>query len=115
MTFSGSTLYDAEPGTSAGTIFTSATGAQVRQILAVNADTAEHTVTLTLVRKGGSAADAYSEAIAQAVSVPASSVTEVLTPQLFTALGYLRMAEGDFLYGQCSSSEVTLLIYGSGS
>ena len=115
MTYSGSTLYDSAPSTSAGTVFTSQTGAQVRQILAVNSDSAAHTVTLTLVHKGGSASDAYSAPFAQAVSVPANGVAELIDPALHSAHGYMLMNAGDFLYGETSNSDVSLLIYGTGS
>ena len=115
MTYTGGTLYNSAPGTSNTTLWTSEAGAGIRQILAVNSDSSAHTVTLTLVRKGGSATDAYAVVIAQAVSVPANGVAELLDPRLHSALDEMQCFAGDSLYGLASSSDITVLVYGSGS
>jgi hypothetical protein len=111
------TFSNAQLGNSLSAIWTAdATyGNAVKGILAINADSSDHTVTLTLVRKGGTASDAYAVVLADAYTVPANQVTNLLANQrLLSALDELQCGPGDYLYGEASAaSEVTLLVYGS--
>jgi hypothetical protein len=109
-----STLYNAVLTTSNATLFTSSSGDGIKQILAINGTGSAATVTLTLVRKGGTTTDAYAEVIANAVSIPANSVTELLSLRLGSEYGELTMHSGDYLYGEAGTgSAITLIAYGN--
>jgi hypothetical protein len=101
--------------TSNATIFTSSDGDGVRSILALNETGSAATVTLTLVRKGGSPTDAYATPLAVALSVPANSATQLIASEnLASEYSELLMETGDYLYGEAGTgSAITLLVIGS--
>lgn len=106
-------LYNAVPTTSNATLFTSSSGNGVKQILAINGTGSAATVSLTLVRKGGSPTDTEAVVIASAVSVPANGITELLSERLQSEYNELLFQAGDYLYGeQGTSSALTLIAYG---
>ena len=107
------TVYNSQLSNNGATLYTSSGGDNIRQLLAVNADTSPHTVTITAVRKGGSPTDAYASPIAAAVPIPAGGTAELINPGQL-ANGGIVLRPGDFLYGDASAaSEVTLLAYGT--
>lgn len=108
-----STLYNAVPTTSTATLYTSSSGNGIKQILAVNGTGSAATVTLNLIRKGGTSTDGYGVAIAAAVSVPANDTTELLSQRLGSEYNELILHSGDYISGlQGTSSALTLIIYG---
>ena len=112
--WNGTVLYNNEPSTSTATLYTSTSGDGIRQILAINGTGSAATVTLNLIRKGGSAGDGYSVSIASALSIPANSVTELLEERLGSEYGEMTMHPGDYLSGlQGTGSAVTLVAYGN--
>jgi len=109
------TLYNAAPTTSNSTLYTSAAGDGLHQALAINGTGSAATITLTLVRKGGTLTDAYAVPIAAAVSVAANSCLELLYSEgLHSEYGELLMETGDTLQGlQGTGSAITLLVFGT--
>jgi hypothetical protein len=109
-----STLYNASPTTSNATLYTSTSGDGIHSLLAVNGTGSAATISVTLVRKGGSPTDAYAVPIASALSIPANSTTELLNQRLGSEYGELIMHSGDYLSGeQGTSSAITLIAYGN--
>jgi hypothetical protein len=108
------TLYDTTPSTSNATLYTASAPAVVKGIYAINGTGAAATITLNLVRKGGTSSDAYAVNIAAAVSVAANSTAALLPSEhLYSALNGLQLETGDTLQGlQGTSSSITLLIIG---
>ena len=109
------TLYNAAPTTSNATLYTSTSGNEVRGAYAINGTGSAATITLNLVRKGGTSTDAYAVNIAAAVSVAANSTTSLLPSEhLYSELSELQLEAGDTLQGsQGTSSAITLLIIGA--
>jgi hypothetical protein len=110
-----STLYYAAPTTSNATLYTSSSGDGVKGCFAINTTGSAATISLTLVRKGGSPTDGYATVIANAYSVPANSTADLLASlNLTSEYSELLMESGDYLYGeQGTSSAITLLVRGS--
>lgn len=96
--------------TSAGT-----DGNNIARLFAYNTDASDHTVTLTLERKGGTTTDAYAEPICAALNVPAGKLADLLSdPGIQTALNELQMYPGDVIVGGASvGAQVTLVIAGN--
>lgn len=109
------TLYNAQPTTSNATLYTSSTGNGVKKILAVNGTGSAATVSLTLVRKGGTATDSEAIVIANAFSVPAGDTADLLpSEELHSSLSELLMEAGDYLYGEVGTgSSIYLMVYGT--
>ena len=109
------TLLNSVLTTSNATLFTSSDGDGIRSILAINGTGSAATVSVTLVRKGGSPTDAYATVLASALSVPANSATQLIaSEQLQSEYGELLLETGDYLYGEAGSgSAITLLVIGS--
>lgn len=99
------------------TVYTSAgtDGNNIARLFAYNTDSVDRTVTLTLVRKGGTATDAYAEPICAAQVVKAGGLVDLLSdPEIQSALSELQMYPGDTIVGGASAnSVVTLVIAGS--
>jgi hypothetical protein len=109
-----STLYNSVLTTSNATLYTSSAGNAVHQILAQNGTGSAATVTLTLVRKGGTTTDAYAVPIANALSIPANDTTELLSQRLGSEYNELLLHTGDYLYGEAGTgSAITLIVYGN--
>ena len=109
-----STLYNTTPSTSTATLYTATNGNGVKGIYALNTTGTAATITLNLIRKGGTSTDAYAVNIAAAVSVAANSTTSLLPSEgLSSEYGELTMEAGDTLSGlQGTSSAITLLVIG---
>jgi hypothetical protein len=109
-----STLYNSVLTTSNATLYTSSTGDGIHALLAVNGTGSAATVSVTLVRKGGSPTDSYAVVIANALSIPANSTTELLNQRLGSEYGELLLHDGDYLYGEAGTgSAITLIAYGN--
>jgi hypothetical protein len=113
-------LYNNTPATSGAAIYTATQGTAIHQILGINTTGSAATITLTLVRKGGTTSDAYATQITGtgsapvAFSVPAGDAVEFLAGEsLQSEYGEIVLEAGDEIYGsQGTSSAITLIMIG---
>lgn len=110
-----SILYNAAPTTSNATLYTSSNGDGVRSVKALNTSGSAATISVTVVRKGGSPTDNQAVVLAAALSVPAGNATELIASENLTSeYGELLLETGDYLYGaQGTGSAITLIVTGS--
>lgn len=114
MTYSGIALYNSTPSTSNGTLFTSSAGSVLKQIILTNTTGSAATVTLYLVRKGGTTSSNTTITLANALSVPANGIYELLELRLGSEYGELTFGTGDMLQGlQGTGSAISVLAYGN--
>jgi hypothetical protein len=101
--------------TSNATLFTSSDGDGVRGVWAINGTGSSATVSVTVVRKGGTATDTEAVVLAAALPVPANSATNLTASlNLTSEYGELLLETGDYLYGEASAgSAITLIVIGS--
>lgn len=97
------------------TVYTAsgADGNNIARLFALNTDSAARTVTLTLVRKGGTSTDAFHEDITgpNGISVPAGCLIDLLSDaELQRALAEIEMYPGDTLVGGASANSVVTLV-----